>query len=187
MREFASSSARAANLPRAAKLLYTAFCAFVGLGIASCAGLYDGIVVFAARATPAELYARLIEHYQTGMSARALLEVTHAHLFVVPMLLLVLGHLFLLTGLPAQTKLGWIGAAAGLSALHLLAPWAIRAWGGAIAWAYPITGAGMLVATAVLMGVPVYEMWAVPVPVPVPGRAGSAQQAGANRGSAPRL
>src|SRR5882672_5270295 len=82
MREFASASARAATLPRAAKALYTAFCAFVGLGIASCAGLYDGIVAFATRATPGELYARLIAHYQTGISTRALLEVTHAHLFV---------------------------------------------------------------------------------------------------------
>jgi len=109
MREFASASARAATLPRAAKALYTAFCAFVGLGIASCAGLYDGIVAFATRATPGELYARLIAHYQTGIATRALLEVTHAHLFVVPILLLVLGHLFLLTGLPAQTKMGWIG------------------------------------------------------------------------------
>ncbi len=82
MREFASASARAATLPRAAKVLYTAFCAFVGLGIASCAGLYDGIVAFATRATPGELYARLIAHYQTGIATRALLEVTHAHLFV---------------------------------------------------------------------------------------------------------
>lgn len=175
MREFASASARAATLSRAAKVLYTAFCAFAGLGIASCAGLYDGIVAFAARATPGELYARLIAHYQTGISTRALLEVTHAHLFVVPILLLVLGHLFLLTGIPAQTKLGWIGAAAGFSALHLLAPWAIRAWGAALAWAYPITGAGMLVTIAVLMGVPLYEMWTAPE------RAGSPQRAATSR------
>jgi len=181
MREFASSSGRAANLPRAAKVLYTAFCAFVGLGIASCAGLYDGIVAFAARATPAELYARLIAHYQSGISTRALLEVTHAHLFAVPLLLLVAGHLFLLTGLPMQTKLGWVGAAAGFAGLHLLAPWAIRAWGGAIAWAYPISGTGMLVTIAVLMGVPVYEMWAAPE------RSGSPEPAGTSRGTAPQL
>lgn len=162
MREFATASARAANLPRAAKVLYTAFCIFVGAGVASCAGLYDLIVDFGARATPAELYARLIAHYQTGISARALMEVTHAHLFVVPLHLLVLGHLFLLCSLPARTKLGFIGATVGFSALHLIVPWAIRAGGGAVAWAYPITGTGMLIGFGVMMGLPLYEMWAKP-------------------------
>jgi len=174
VREFATSSTRAASLPRPAKVLYTAFCAFVAIGMLSCVGLYDGIVGFGVHATPGELYGRLVAHYQTGMTAKALLEVTHAHLFVVPMYLLVVGHLFLLTGLRMAVKMRWIGAASALSLIHLLSPWAIRAWGGAIAWMYPITGLGMLASIGILMGLPVYEMWAAPLRAVDSRRAGIA-------------
>jgi hypothetical protein len=171
VREFASTLARAATLPRAAKVLYTAFCAFIGVGVLSCAGLYQGIVAFSASATPAELYVRLIAYYQTGISSRALLEVTHSHLFSVPMYLLVLGHLFFLCGLPARTKLGWIAASVAFSALHLAAPWAVRFGGASLAWLYPISGAGMLASFAVMMFAPLYEMWMKPA------RTGSVERA----------
>ncbi|MGE5049395.1 MAG: hypothetical protein ACM3PC_12540 [Deltaproteobacteria bacterium] len=159
MREFASPSTRAAALPRPVKVLYTAFCGFTVLGLLSCVGLYDGIVGFAARATPAQLYANLVAHYQQGMEPHKLLEVTHFHLFSVPLYLLVVGHLFLLSGRSAAAKTGIVTAAVALTALHLVAPWAVALGGRALAWLYPISGAGMLLGFAVLMGVPVYEMW----------------------------
>ncbi len=162
MREFASPSARAAALSRPVKMLYTAFCAFTALGLLSCVGLYDGIVGFAARATPAQLYANLIAHYQQAMEPRKLLEVTHFHLFSVPLYLLVVGHLFLLSGRGARTKTLVVTAAVALTALHLAAPWLVALGGRALAWIYPISGAGMLLGFAVLMGVPVYEMWSSP-------------------------
>src|SRR5207302_7214433 len=112
MREFASPASRAGALPRPVKVLYTAFCAFTVAGLLSCIGLYDGVVRFGARATPAELYQHLVTYYQPGagpasaavgeaspapIPTRRLLEVTHSHLFSMPLYLLVLGHLFLLT------------------------------------------------------------------------------------------
>ena len=130
MREFASPSARAAALSRPVKMLYTAFCAFTALGLLSCVGLYDGIVGFAARATPAQLYANLIAHYQQAMEPRKLLEVTHFHLFSVPLYLLVVGHLFLLSGRGARTKTLVVTAAVALTALHLAAPWLVALGGG---------------------------------------------------------
>lgn len=162
MREFASPSTRAAALPRPVKMLYTAFCGFTALGLLSCVGLYDGIVGFAARATPAQLYGNLVAHYQQGMEPQKLLEVTHFHLFSVPLYLLVVGHLFLLSGRSAMAKTGIVTAAVALTALHLVAPWAVALGGRALAWIYPISGAGMLLGFAVLMGVPVYEMWSAP-------------------------
>lgn len=159
MREFASPATRAASLPRPVKALYSAFCVLTGAGLLSCIGLYDGIVHFNSHATPAELYGRLVERYQNGITTQKLLEVTHFHLFSVPLYLLVLGHLFLLSGQSARTKMGWIGAAVGLTTLHLFAPWAVRLTGRALAWLYPISGAGMLISFTVLMGVPLYEMW----------------------------
>lgn len=159
MREFASPAARAATLARPVKVLYTAFCGFTFAGMLSCVGLYDGIVGFSARATPAELYGRLVARYQTQVAPQKLLETTHFHLFSMPIYLLVLGHLFLLSGLSARAKTGWISAAVALTAVHLCAPWAVHFGGAALAWIYPISGAGMLVTLGVLMGVPVHEMW----------------------------
>ncbi|HYV66238.1 MAG TPA: hypothetical protein VE964_08335 [Myxococcales bacterium] len=176
MREFASPATRASTLPRPVRVLYTAFCALTVAGLLSCIALYDGVVQFGARTTPAELYAHLVTYYQPpvdgpppalaaparGMSSRKLLEVTHFHLFSMPMYLLVLGHLFLLTGLSARAKAGWITAAGAATLIHLAAPWCVHFGGGALAWIYPISGAALLVTFAVLMGVPLYEMWARP-------------------------
>jgi len=163
MREFASPATRAGTLPRPVKTLYTAFCAFTAGGLLSCAGLYDGIVRFGARTTPAELYAHLVAYYDPAQTtARRLLEVTHFHLFSMPVYLLILGHLFLLTGLSARAKTGWIAAAVAATAVHLLAPWCVYFAGRALAWVYPISGAALLATFAVLMAVPLYEMWRAP-------------------------
>ena len=175
MREFASPATRAAALPRPVKALYTAFCALTVAGLLSCVGLYDGVVRFGARTTPAELYDHLVAYYKPGggpagaasgeaaqvprMSARRLLEVTHFHLFSMPLYLLVLGHLFLLTGVGARAKMGWISTAGAATIVHLSAPWCVYFGGGALAWIYPISGAALLASFAVLMGVPLYEMW----------------------------
>jgi hypothetical protein len=177
MREFASPATRAGALPRPAKTLYTAFCAFTVAGLLSCAGLYDGIVRFGARTTPAELYAHLVSYYQPApgpdasapvaaepppaaeMTPRRLLEVTHFHLFSMPVYLLILGHLFFLTGLSTRAKNGWIAACVAATAIHLLAPWCVYFGGRSLAWIYPISGAALLATFAVLMAVPLYEMW----------------------------
>jgi hypothetical protein len=189
MREFASPSTRAAALPRPVRALYTAFCALTVGGLLSCIGLYDGVVRFGAHTTPAELYSHLIAYYQPAadrpaaaagaavpappMSWRKLLEVTHFHLFSMPIYLLVLGHLFLLTGLRPGAKIGWIAAAGAATLIHLSAPWCVYFGGAAAAWIYPISGAALLVTYAVLMGVPLYEMWArPPVSKPYASRAG---------------
>ena len=189
MREFASPSTRASALPRPVKALYTGFCALTVAGLLSCIALYDGVVRFGARTTPAELYDHLVSYYQPSpegplataaaapavprMSSRKLLEVTHFHLFSMPIYLLVLGHLFLLTGLRASTKTGWISAAGAATVIHLSAPWCVHFGGGALAWIYPISGTALLVTFAVLMGVPLYEMWrSAPAARPYASRAG---------------
>jgi len=174
MREFASPATRAAALPRPVKVLYTAFVAFTAAGLLTSAALYGGVVRFGVRTTPAELYQHVIGYYHPGgppeapageagapaqMTARKLLEVTHFHLFSMPMYLLVIGHLFLLTGVSARAKAGWISAAAAATAVHLFAPWGVYLGGAALAWLYPISGGALLVSFGVLMAVPVVEMW----------------------------
>jgi hypothetical protein len=160
MREFASSEGGAAKLSLPARILYTAFAALTLAGCTSCVALYDAIVRFGARTTPAELAARLVRHYETTDRQR-LVETTHAHLFSVPVLLLIAGHLFLLSSAPRRSKVAAVSVASVATAIHLAAPWLILATGGnALATAlYPLSGGALLVSFVVLLGVPVWQMW----------------------------
>lgn len=163
MRDFISSN-RAAELSLPGKVLYTAFAALTVCGLVSCAVLYDGIVDFGAHATPAELYGRLLAHYGRDASAigyQKLVEVTHAHLFSTAVLLLVAGHLFLLTGATVRTKLWLIGIGVASVMLHLAAPWLLYALGGRAGSGllYPVSGTAMLLSLGVMTCAPIWAMW----------------------------
>ncbi len=162
MRDFASPT-RAAQLTTPAKLLYSAFAVLNLCGLLSSVMLYDGIVGFGARDTPAQLYERLLAHYD-GPVYQKLLEVTHAHLFSTSVLLLVAGHLFLLTGATLRTKLWLIGVGVASVVLHLAAPWILymghgRFGSGLI---YPVSGTLMLLSLGVMTAVPAWTMWRKP-------------------------
>jgi len=88
-----------------------------------------------------------------------LLEVTHFHLFAMPLLLFVQGHLFLLTRWPMRSKVILVIAAAVGIALDLAAPWLIIYVSPELALvkdaARILMGAGFLAFAAV----PLWEMW----------------------------
>jgi hypothetical protein len=94
-----------------------------------------------------------------AVTYRKLLEVTHFHLFTVPVFLLIVAHLFMLTGLRSSTKAAWICAAWLSALLHLAAPWIVRY--GSAAWAplYSISGALLGVTSLVLTVYPIGAMW----------------------------
>ena len=124
MRQFASSGFRLWNLGIEAKVLYTTFCVLTLFGIVSSA-LYYGDLVGAGTSGIKSYYAgearaprprrpprrrgrrRLgppidVPEDEAGhppivvpMTYRKLLEVTHFHLFTMPVVLLIIGHLFL--------------------------------------------------------------------------------------------
>src|SRR5690349_12461958 len=108
MKDFAPVP-RANALPLAGKMLYTAFVVFTLAGLFTAMVMYGQIVRFASNTTPGELYQHVISHYQGGLTERQLLEVTHFHLFSMPVVLLVLGHLALLTRLPRAAKAWGVG------------------------------------------------------------------------------
>ena len=86
------------------------------------------------------------EPITVAVTYRKLLEVTHFHLFTVPVFLLIIAHLFMLTGLSSTAKTAWI-ATGWLSAfVHLLAPWLIRYGSASWSFLYPTSGAVMGVA-----------------------------------------
>lgn len=180
MREFAAPQSRAAALPLPARILYTVFAVLTLAGCVSCVGLYDDIVRFDARATPRQLYQRLVAHYVGGGRAsagagggagagagdaaidrRKLVETTHAHLFTMPVLLLIAGHLFLLARASMGVKVAGVAIASAATVLHVAAPWIIVATSGepVATVLYPLSGGLLLVSFAVLLAVPVAQMW----------------------------
>jgi hypothetical protein len=160
MREFASDG-RAASLSLPARILYTAFALFTLAGCVSCVVIYDGIVRFEARTTPDELRQRLAAHYDDAPSRAKLVETTHAHLFSMPILLLVAGHLFLLAGATLSIKVAVVSIASAATALHLAAPWLVVATHGhALAAAlYPLSGGLLLIVFTLMLAIPVAQMW----------------------------
>ena len=94
-----------------------------------------------------------------AVSYRKLLEVTHFHLFTMPVVLLIVGHLFLATGLGERAKISWLVAAAASVTAHLATPWLVRYGGGGLAFLHAVTGVALTVTMSVLTLYPCYAMW----------------------------
>jgi hypothetical protein len=92
-------------------------------------------------------------------SYRQILENTHQHLFMMPVMFLILAHLFTLTGLGRAWLVGGIGLGALGIAGHLAAPWLIRWVGGEWAWFMLATLGAMLVGLGAMVLVPLMVMW----------------------------
>jgi hypothetical protein len=188
VRQFATSGFRIWNLSREAKLVYTGFGLFAILAIgvsmlfyedlvgprtAGVAGYYAG---GAAATSPSERAtsgaarpggpaievpegAEASERITVAVSYRKLLEVTHFHLFTLPVFVLIIAHLFMLTGLSSRAKTAWIAGGWLSSLAHLAAPWLIRYAGRGWSWLYPLSGALMGVALTVMTIYPLVMMW----------------------------
>jgi hypothetical protein len=97
-----------------------------------------------------------------AVTYRKLLEVTHFHLFTMPVVLLIVAHLFLATGLGERAKLGWIVAASASVAVHLATPWIVRFGGPSLAFLHAISGLALTITMSVLTIYPVFAMWRRP-------------------------
>jgi hypothetical protein len=99
------------------------------------------------------------------MSYRKLLEVTHFHLFTIPIFLLVITHIFMLCAIRPSIKFAMIASGIVSSAIHMAAPWIIYAGGGGWAWLMPVTGTWMTVTILILTMWPAVAMWRRAKPV----------------------
>ena len=187
MRQFASGGFRLWNLAVEAKVLYTAFCVLILCGIVSSALYYGDLVgsglggvrryyggegegtaapaggVGAAGAGPAIEVPVDIESQRqpiiVAVTYRKLLEVTHFHLFTMPVVLLIVGHLFFATGLAPRAKLGWISAATASVVLHIATPWLVRYGSTRLAILHAASGVALTLTMGVLTIYPVLAMW----------------------------
>ncbi len=172
-------------LPLGGKILYSAFAVATLVGLLVSARLYEtavgnaGAAVYYAGAVPSaapsaagtagELAPEdaaprvMVEQ----IPERKLLEVTHFHLFTIPVYVLVLAHLWLLAKVPPWAQLTGVGAAVVSSGLHMAAPWIVRGR-PSLSPLMGASGMAMLVTLGVLALGAMIDMW-LPTPKPPAG------------------
>ena len=191
MRVFAKPMA-IERLSLEARVLYSAFCAFLLIGLGSSAWLYvDDGLDFSTSATKRyylgeaphavqlppvrggdgpvlDLPSTASEGPSTPASlhlekpARQVMETFHFHLFSVPICLLVVGHLFMMCSLRVRTKVSVLLCAAVATLVHLLAPLLVRFGSPRFAAVLPASALLLAATWAVLLLVPLVEMWRLP-------------------------
>jgi hypothetical protein len=188
MKDFTRGSGRLHSLPFPARVVYTVFLAFTLAALALTAWLgeqmvgaklertreyYTGAAPSAAPASAAAKPegggpqldipdAALASPPPEPMALRKLLEVTHFHLFSMPVYLLILSHLFMLSRWSSRGKVFWIVVSTLAVALHIAAPWIARAdWAGST-FVYGLSGTLLALGFGVMSLVPLFEMWRTP-------------------------
>jgi hypothetical protein len=122
MKEFLYLKGGLRSLQWSTRFVYTLFLVF---------SLASYAVMIALAAQRSGFSAESISTYYAGGGDRyakttgELLEVTHFHLFSVPMLLFVQGHLFMMTQWPRPWKIAFVVAAFVGAAFDLAAPWLV--------------------------------------------------------------
>lgn len=89
----------------------------------------------------------------------ALLDITHPHVFEIPIVLFILAHFLMRTRAGEWFKLATYAAAFGGMASFIAAPWLVRYW--SVSWTPSLyIGAGLMGVTVIIMVVvPLWEMW----------------------------
>lgn len=157
MKIFASTNYTLARLPFGARLFYTLFLTTVLLGLVSCLGfiLAKSGVTTAAVAD----YYRQEQWGLTGKSFLELLETAHFHLFSMPVLFLVLGHIFFLSEISENAKMFVILASFLSMVLQIALPFLIvyhsRQW----AWAVHPVRVTLFATFLLFVAIPLKEMW----------------------------
>ena len=135
MREFAKGQFSLREAPRALRMIYAGFLVLTLVGLASQVGFQAGRIGF----RPAAI-ARYYRGDDTGLvmvfpkTFGQLLEVTHAHAFVMAVFFLILAHLFAGTAVPVGVKASVLGATFGGIFGDLVGPWLTRYVAAGFAW-----------------------------------------------------
>ena len=180
MQDFTRPPGRLRALPLGARAVYTVFLVFTLVGLALTLWLTHDMVGLDLSGA-AEYYggeAGLIDEAEVeggpalvlppdgenlsafeAMPSRKLLEITHFHLFSMPVYLLILSHMYMLSRSRKKAKATWIAIGSFGTLLHIAAPWLVaQGWAGAVA-SYAVSGALLLVSYFVMSVVPLWEMW----------------------------
>ncbi len=181
MRDFTRPSGRLRALSFSARLVYSVFVVFTVVGLGLTGWLASELVGADASKTrsyyagergeptvdvaptaggPAlELPDDESASRPEPMPRRKLLEVTHFHLFSMPVYLLILSHIFMLSRLGERQKAAWIGLGSLATAAHIAAPWLAASGSPGSTAMHATSGAALGASYLVMSVVPLWEMW----------------------------
>lgn|SRR5215510_8198146 len=161
MREFGKGGFSLRSAPRRLRLVYAGFLVLTAIGFATQLGFEIGRIGL----TPAAI-ATFYRGSERGdvmifpKTAAQLLEVTHAHAFMMAVIFLILAHLFVSTSVPATLKTVVLTLTFAGTIGDLVSPWLVRYGAASCAWialgSWIAQGAGNLV----LLGISGWEcLW----------------------------
>jgi hypothetical protein len=181
MRDFERGSSRLRSLPFLGRLVYSVFLLFTVAALGLSVWLTDELVGVdlgeldpyyggaPERPTSVEeplgdgptidLPAGFGGAEADPISTRKLLEVTHFHLFSMPVYLLILSHLYMLSGAGRGNKALWIGLSTAGVALHVAAPWLARAGTAGSTLFYAVSGAALALGFLVMSVASLVDLW----------------------------
>ena len=93
------------------------------------------------------------------MSFRELAEITHFHLFTMPVVFMILVHVLYLTTTSAAIKFGTTWTAFGGVMLDLVSPWLISYISPVFVLTMLMGDILMTVGFLIMMAIPLYELW----------------------------
>lgn len=134
------------------KLAFSFFILFILLGLFSSIALYHQQFNFSST-TAADYYQgnrgeKNVDKFYVKKSYRELLEVTHFHVFIMPVVYLALVHLYFLSPQPELEKNLITVLAFGGLLLEVATPWLVRY--GSSAWSYLFWGSGLTITLTTL-------------------------------------
>ncbi|MFZ5875566.1 MAG: hypothetical protein ACOYXU_04060 [Nitrospirota bacterium] len=158
MRDFSRRGYRIGQATGEIKVIYTGFLVFAAVG-------YLTLVAIAlTRVGPS--YQQIVEHYRgtenedfVPRPVGQMLEEAHFHAFIQGVTLLVLTHLFVATGASRRFKRTVVVAAFAATLADLASPWLVRFAAPGFAVVQLLSWILMTGTAALLIGVPIYDMW----------------------------
>lgn len=158
MRYFGNMEFNLRSAPQAMKLIITWFLGFMLVGyflnlvmtISAMGITFDTIMSYYLGSDTGMAFPKTFSH---------LLEVSHFHLFMMPLILLTVSHLFLFTSWPTHRKIRFIVAAFVAMGGQVLLPWLIRYVHRSFALLKTPTDIVMTASFVTMAGLPLIEMW----------------------------
>lgn len=111
-------------------------------------------------------YQRMVAYYRGAeeqmlypKSYLELLETTHFHLFSMPVVMLILGHIFLMTTWPVWARLTVVVMSFAGMLGEMVGPWLVRFVSGSCGWVFLAGEVLLAISMTCFIFVPLWEMW----------------------------
>ena len=161
MKAFSRPTYRVFTWPVYVRFLYSAFLSLVAVGLVTNI-LFDLANTHYSFQGALDYYRGNEATLHFRKTPRELLETFHFHIYSLPVVWLILAHVMILTSWPERAS--GVVILAGLLGiiLNLAAPWLVTYVGGPLAVLFFLGGILLTGAFAVMIAVPLFEMWVRP-------------------------